>query len=113
MTEARDKTPEPSEDDPFADIAPTRRLAGGTRVADIPGVIAVDLAAATEIDDPAELAFDDAGRLIGLRVVARNTHLATYDLLVETVIRFAYPERAPPLPAPEPVYVEPTPEPES
>ena len=90
----------PSGDDPFAAVAPARRLAGATGVAHLPGIIAVDLASATEIDDPADLAFDDAGRLIGLRVVARNTHLETYDLLVETVIRFAYPERAPPLPDP-------------
>ena len=100
-------------DDPFADSAPARRLAGATSVTHLPGIIAVDLAIATEIDDPADLAFDDAGRLLGLRVVARNTHLETYDLLVETVIRFAYPERAPPLPVPDPVHVGPAPEPGS
>ena len=111
LSEARDA--QAGQDDPFADVAPSRRLAGATKVADVPGIIAVDLADATEIDDPADLAFDGSGRLIGLRIVARNTHLDAYDLLVETVIRFAYPERAPPLPAPEPVYVAPTPEPES
>ncbi len=113
LGEARYKVPDPSDADPFADVAPTRRLAGTTTVADVPGIIAVDLATVTAIDDPVDLAFDDAGRLIGLRIVARNTNLDAYDLLVETVIIFAYPERAPPLPAPEPVYVAPTPEPES
>jgi hypothetical protein len=90
--------------DPFADLAPARRLDGGTKVDDIPGIIAVDLADATELRGPAELAFDDAGRLVGLRVLARNTHLETYDLLIETVITFAYPISTPELPKPEPVW---------
>ena len=93
--------------DPFADLALTRRLEGATRVADIPGVIAVDLADATELRGPADLAFDDAGRLIGLRILARNTHLDRYDLLVETVITFAYPPSVPDLPRPEPTWKPP------
>lgn len=99
--------------DPFADIAPARRLAGDSAVADMPGIVAVDLADATELREPAELAFDDRGRLIGLRILARNTHLDRYDLLVETIITFGYPDSAPELPKPEPRWVEPTPEPEA
>lgn len=95
------------EDDPFAEQAPTRRLAGATRVADIPGIIAVDLAGSTELRGPAELAFDELGRLVGLRIVARNTNLEAYDLLVDTVITFGYPDAVPDLPRPEPAYVAP------
>lgn len=93
--------------DPFADMVPARRLGGDAAVADIPGIIAVDLADATEMREPAELAFDDTGRLVGLRILARNTHLDRHDLLVETVITFGYPDTAPELPKPEPVWVAP------
>jgi hypothetical protein len=102
-----------SPDDPFADVTSARQLQGDTKVADAPGIIAVDLAAATELREPADMAFDDKGRLVGLRILARNTNLDRYDLLVETVITFAYPDAVPELPKPEPHWVEPTPEPES
>jgi hypothetical protein len=110
-----DASPEPGgvDGDPFAPLAPARRLDGLTSVAHLPGIIAVDLAQATEINQPAELAFDDAGRLIGLRVIARNTHVDDYDLLVDTVITFAYPEAAPTLPDAQPTWVPPTPAPEA
>jgi hypothetical protein len=77
-------------------------------VADIPGIIAVDLAEATEITTPARFAFDDTGRLVTLTILARNTLLEDHDLLVETVITFRYPTEAPDLLLPEPAYVEPT-----
>jgi hypothetical protein len=104
-----DATPEPGRAvaDPFAEVAPARRLEGDAKVADLPGIIAVDLADSTELREPAELAFDDQGRLVGLRVLARNTHLDRYDLLVETVITFAYPDTAPELPKPEPAWTPP------
>jgi hypothetical protein len=112
---APSSSPEPGRavPDPFADLAPARRLVGDSAVADMPGIVAVDLADATELREPAELAFDDRGRLIGLRVLARNTHVDRYDLLVETVITFGYPESAPALPKPEPRWVEPTQAPEA
>ncbi len=91
---------------------PARTLEATTKVTDVPGIIAVDLAEATELLGPARLAFDDAGRLIGLTIIARNTHLETWDLVVETVITFAYPAEPPPLPEPLPAYVEPTPAPD-
>jgi hypothetical protein len=96
-----------SPDDPFADLANARRLEGATKVADAPGIIAVDLADSTELREPADLAFDDKGRLIGLRILARNTNLDRYDLLVDTVITFAYPDAIPELPKPEPRWVAP------
>lgn len=103
-------SPEPGATaDPFAGVAAARRLTGVTTVADMPGIIAVDLAPATELRGPAELAFDDAGRLVGLRVVARNTHLDRHDMLIDTVITFAYPGAAPALPDAQPVWTPPSP----
>lgn len=100
------------EGDPFAALTPDQRLQGASKVADLPGIIAVDLAEATAITKPAELAFDDRGRLIGLRVTARNTHVEDYDLLVDTIITFAYPDAPPSLPAARPTWVPPTPAPD-
>lgn len=71
-------------------------------VKDIPGVIASDGAPFTELVEPVDFAFDDQGRLIHLRVVARNTNLDVYDLLVDTTITFAYPATAAALPEPVP-----------
>ena len=80
-----------------------------TTVDDLPGIIAIDLAAATELLAPARLSFDDAGRLVSLTIVARNTNLEIHDLVVETLITFRYPDRPPELPRPEPAYVAPAP----
>lgn len=88
---------------------PIRSLEGATTPATVPGIIAADLAAATELLGPARLAFDEAGRLIGLTVLARNTNLGIHDLVVETHITFRYPGTRPELPKPEPAYVAPTP----
>lgn len=44
---------------------PVRALGGSARVADIPAVIAADGAAFSEITNPADYRFDDAGRLVG------------------------------------------------
>jgi hypothetical protein len=87
-----------------------RTLDATTKVADVPGIIAVDLAAATEISEPASLAFDDAGRLVSLTISARNTNMTRFDLIVETVITLAYPPDPPALPDPLPAYVAPTPD---
>ena len=93
--------------------APTvRALAAETVAIDLPGVIAIDLVAATELRGPAELRFDAGGRLVGLRVLARNTNLEVHDLLVETVMTLRYPDQRPELPRPEPAYVAPSPDPD-
>jgi len=89
-----------------------RALAAATVAADLPGIIAVDLLDATEIVAPTELRFDDAGRLVGLTVLARNIHFDVHDLLVETVISLRYPDSPPTLPMPEPRYVAPAPDPD-
>jgi hypothetical protein len=97
----------------LAELDPVRTLSGTAAVADLPGIIAVDLAEATELIEPVSLAFDDDGRLIGLKAVARNVHYQAHDLVITTVITFEYPDRAPALPGPEPAYVEPSPAPDS
>lgn len=91
---------------------PVRALATAASAAALPGIVAIDLAAATELVAPVELRFDDAGRLVGLTVLARNTNLEVHDLIVETVITLRYPGSPPELPRPEPVYVAPAPDPD-
>lgn len=91
---------------------PVRALATTVSADALPGIIAIDLAAATELAGPVELRFDDAGRLVGLTVLARNTNLEVHDLLVETVITLRYPGSPPELPKPEPAYVAPAPDPD-
>lgn len=83
-----------------------RQVDATGRVADVPGIVAVDGEAFTELKDPLEFSFDDQGRLVGLRSVARNTNMTDYDLLVETVITFAYPAAAEPLPEPSPLLTQ-------
>lgn len=87
----------------------SRVVEATAKVADIPGLIAVDMESATELTKPIELAFDASGRLITLAATARNLNLADYDLLVETTLTFSYPDAPPPLPDPTPAYVEPSP----
>jgi len=77
-------------------------VSGTSKVADIPGVVAVDGAGFTELVSPLDFAFDDQGRLVQLHALARNTNLKEYDLLVDVVITFAYPNAAPDLPDPVP-----------
>jgi hypothetical protein len=79
----------------------------------VPGVVAPDLADFTELLAPVELRFDDGGRLIGLTILARNTHLDVHDLVVETVITLRYPAAPAELPVPEPRYVEPPVDPDA
>lgn len=78
------------------------RISASAKVADIPGVVAADGAPFTELVAPLEFALDDQGRLAQLHVIARNTNLDVYDLLVDTTITFAYPDQAAPLPEPVP-----------
>lgn len=73
-----------------ADEDATRAIAATGRVADIPGVIAVDGADFTELTKPVAMTFDDAGRLVGLLVTARNTTVDAYDLVVVTEITLHY-----------------------
>ena len=81
-----------------------RRIEATGRVADLPGIIAVDGEPFTALVGPIEFAFDDAGRLVRLRALARNENQKEFDLLVETVITFTYPLIAPAIPDPTPVW---------
>ena len=85
-----------------------RTLAASGKVADVPGVIAADGAPFTVLTRPIELAFDGDGKLAKLRLVARNTNLETFDLIVVTEIVVRY-GNAGELPAPEPVLRDTTP----
>ena len=85
-----------------------RALATRAQAPDLPGIIAPDLVDFTELLAPVELRFDEGGRLVGLTILARNTHLDVHDLVVETVITLRYPAGPAELPVPEPRYVEPS-----
>ncbi len=78
-------------------------LQATTKVADLPGIIAVDGETFTELTKPLELAFDDQGRLTAIHAIARNTNLDDYDMVVDTVIVFSYPLFAPDIPKPDPI----------
>ena len=84
------------------DGATVRQLSSEASVADIPGIQAVDLADASEFVEPLEYGFDDAGRLVRIHAVVRNTQVETFDLLVDVVIALGYGD-AGPIPAPEPL----------
>ena len=85
-----------------------REIEATSRVANVPGVIAADLAASTELTGPTDFELDKAGRLVSLTFVARNTRMERYDLVVKTVITFRYPDTPPALPDPVPAWVEPS-----
>lgn len=87
--------------------AGTRALAATAVVADIPGIIAVDGEAFTEITEPVALTFDAAGRLSGIVVTARNTNMATFDLVLVTEIAFFYDEVPVRMPDPVPAHPDP------
>jgi hypothetical protein len=52
--------------------------------------MAVDAERFTEFATPLEYALGADGRLVELHAVMRNTNQETFDLLVDTVITFAY-----------------------
>ncbi len=76
-------------------------------IAKAPGLMAIDAASFTVLAAPLSFALDDQGRLVEIRAVMRNTRSEVFELLVETIITIRYPETAPILPAPAPLYVEP------
>jgi hypothetical protein len=78
------------------------------RVADAPGLMAIDAASFTELAGPIRFAFDAHGRLAQLEATMRNTNSEVFDLIVVTVITFEYPDTAPALPQPLPAAPPPT-----
>lgn len=95
----------------LVDGAPVRNVTAAGKVADVPGIIAVDGASFTAITDPVRFSFDDQGRLVELEVTAQNTNETRYDLLIETVITLGYPASAPPVSDPTPTLPPATPAP--
>jgi hypothetical protein len=79
-----------------------RQLAAEASIADAPGLMAVDLAAASELTGPIDYGFDDAGRLVRLHAVIRDTTVEDWDFLVDVVITFGYGD-AGPIPEPAPL----------
>jgi len=78
-----------------------RTLGASASIADIPGLMAVDAASFSELTGPIEYGFDDAGRLVRLHAVVRNTRIEEWDYLVDVVIAFGYGD-AGPIPDPSP-----------
>lgn len=74
------------------------------KVADAPGLMAIDAEAFTILGQPLEFAIDGEGRLVELHAVMRNARQDTYDLVVDTVISISY-AAPPPLPDAQPVWV--------
>jgi hypothetical protein len=87
--------------DEKTDPAAARNLEATAKPADIPGVVAADGAAFTELTDAIAYGFDDAGRLVRINVSALNTNMTDFDLVIETVISIAY-DGVDPLPEPKP-----------
>jgi hypothetical protein len=87
--------------DPKVDPDAVRTLEDSATAAQIPGVVAAGGAAFTALTEPVAYGFDDTGRLVSVRVVARNTNMTDFDLVVETTIDIAY-DGVDGLPDPEP-----------
>lgn len=85
----------------------TTKITATGKVADAPGLMAVDAASFTVLTEPITFSLDDAGRLREVRVLSRNTRMTEFDLLVETVITFDYPATPPALPEPKPIWTAP------
>lgn len=82
------------------DGQPATKVVARGKVADAPGLMAIDAEPFTELAAPIEFALDAEGRLVELHALMRNTNQATFDLLVDTVITISY---ATPGKLPEPV----------
>jgi hypothetical protein len=79
-----------------------REITATGAVADMPGVIAADGAAFTKLRGPVTFGLDPDGRLTKLHLVALNTNLTEFDLVVVTDVALTY--GAGELPKPEPAY---------
>jgi hypothetical protein len=86
--------------------ASLRAIAATGTVADIPGVVAADGARFTKLTEPVTFALDPDGRLAKLHVVAQNTNLTEFDLVVDTEIDLTY-GLTQALPEPTPTYAGP------
>jgi hypothetical protein len=64
----------------------TRAIDASSKVANAPAIVAGDLAQATELIKPTDFGLDAAGRLVALTILARNTNMDVYDLVVKTLV---------------------------
>jgi hypothetical protein len=85
----------------LVDGKPATNVAATGKVADAPGLMAIDAASFTELSEPIEFALDEQGRLVQLSARMRNTNIEIYDLFVDTVVTFRYDSG--PLQLPDPV----------
>lgn len=88
--------------DDKADPTAARNLEAAAEPADIPGLVASDGLAFTELIEPLAYGFDGMGRLISITAVARNMNMTDHDLVVKTTISIAY-DDVDPLPEPKPL----------
>jgi hypothetical protein len=106
----RESTGDTRQADTVVDGAPQMRVDATAEKANIPGVVAADGAPYTQLLAPVEFAFDATGRLVSIRVVALNTNLEEYDLVVDTLITLRY-DGVGGLPQPDPTWVPKPPDP--
>lgn len=76
--------------DPKIDPGAARNLDAGAAKADIPGLVAADGLAFTELRGKFGYGFDDTGRLVRIHATALNTNMTDFDLVIETTISIAY-----------------------
>lgn len=86
--------------DPKIDPDAARNLSAGAAKGDIPGLVAADGVAFTELRGKFGYGFDDTGRLVSINTTALNTNMTDFDLVIETTIEIAY-DNVGPLPEPK------------
>jgi hypothetical protein len=77
-------------DDPKIDPEAARNLDAGALKTDIPGLVAADGLAFTELRGKFGYGFDDTGRLVSINTTALNTNMTDFDLVIDTTIQIAY-----------------------
>jgi hypothetical protein len=88
--------------DPKIDPDAARNLAAGAVKSDIPGLVAADGVAFTELQGKFGYGFDDSGRLVSINTTALNTNMTDFDLVIDTTIEIFY-DAVGELPEPKPV----------
>lgn len=86
--------------DPKIDPEAARNLDARAVKTDIPGLVAADGLAFTELRGKFGYGFDDTGRLVSINTTALNTNMTDFDLVIETTIAIAY-DNVGPLPEPK------------
>lgn len=100
----RDASEPTKESNELVDGKSLLRVDATGAMADIPGVVAADGLAYTKLTAPVEFGFDDLGRLVQIHVIALNTTLTEFDLVVDTLITIRYDDVGA-LPQPDPTFV--------